>query len=124
MSYLATGDTSYKLDANGHCVDAATGWQARSDLCAPSGSFFSSFVAALTKPAATPIKASDIPVPKSNVASVKFSGSTDPWRVAPALKSSSAKTAEAAPSSGMPGWVLPVALGGGALVLVLALTRK
>jgi hypothetical protein len=121
MSYLATGDTGYRLTSDGKCVNAMN-QAADASLCAPSGGFLKTFYDALTAP--KPIKASDIPVPTSKVAAVKFSGSTSPWAAVPALATKAAKTAEAAPSSGMPGWVLPVALGGGALVLVLALTRK
>ena len=124
MSYLATGDVNYRLDANGRCVDAMNNAVDKS-LCTPTGGFMKSLWDALSTPA--PIKASDIPVPKSNVAAVKFSGSTSPWAAVPALTTTKPKTgagpAVATPSR-MPGWVLPVAIGGGALVLVLALTRK
>lgn len=138
MSYLATGDTGYRLDANGKCVNAMNQAVDKS-LCAPQEGFLSSIWSALQPK--TDIRA--IPVPTSSIKAVKFVGSTKSSAPASLSKPTESwgdkllkgldiatkvsalnQPAVAPPSSGMPGWVVPVALGGGVLVLVLALTRK
>lgn len=124
MSYLATGaDAGYRLDAGGRCVNAMN-QAVDASLCRPSGSIMGAIYDALTKPA--PIKASDIPVPKSTVTSVKFSGATssDPWRVVQGTAKPTVKAAAIASSSGMPGWVMPVAISVGVLTLAVVLMGR